>query len=261
MVTISISFLILLYSVSWFYNLLILWIFIGLCTFIFLIFSNTVAPYGRHSSSKWGFTIDNKWGWFWMELPALLIMPLIILTSSVEKNNIILLIIFLWIFHYFYRTILFPLKLNTKGKRMPILIVVSAFIFNLINGFFVGFEIAYLSSNFVFGANTIIGLILFCAGMYINRKSDNKLISLRQNNKEYQIPQGVMFNYISCPNHFGEIIEWIGFSIIVFNLGSLSFALWTAFNLMPRSLNHHNWYNGHFKNYPKKRKAIIPFVL
>ena len=196
-----------------------------------------------------------------MELPALLIMPIIILTSSVEKNNIILLIIFLWIFHYFYRTILFPLKLNTKGKRMPILIVVSAFIFNLINGFFVGFEIAYLSSNFVFGSNTIIGLILFFAGMYINRKSDNKLISLRENNKEYQIPQGGIFNYISCPNHFGEIIEWIGFSIIVFNLGSLSFAFWTAFNLIPRSLNHHNWYNDHFKNYPKKRKAIIPFVL
>lgn len=97
--------------------------------------------------------------------------------------------------------------------------------------------------------------------MYINRKSDNKLISLRQNNKEYQIPQGGMFNYISCPNHFGEIIEWIGFSIIVFNLGSFSFALWTAFNLMPRSLNHHNWYNDHFKNYPKKRKAVIPFLL
>ena len=73
---------------SWFYNLLILWIFIGLSTFIFLIFSNTVAPYGRHSSSKWGLMIDNRWGWFWMELPALLIMPAIILTSPVEKNNI-----------------------------------------------------------------------------------------------------------------------------------------------------------------------------
>ena len=74
---------------SWFYNLLILWIFIGLSTFIFLIFSNTVAPYGRHSSSKWGLMIDNRWGWFWMELPALLIMPVIILTSPVEKNNTI----------------------------------------------------------------------------------------------------------------------------------------------------------------------------
>ena len=244
---------------SWFYNLLFLWIFIGLSTFIFLIFSNTVAPYGRHSSSKWGLMIDNRWGWFWMELPALLIMPVIILTSPVEKNNIILLVTFLWAFHYFYRTIIFPIKLKTKGKKMPLLIIISAFIFNLFNGFFVGYEIAYLSKIY-FGINTIIGLIIFLCGMYINRFSDNKLISLRQEKKEYQIPKGGMFKYISCPNHFGEIIEWIGFAIIVFNLGGLSFALWTAFNLIPRSLNHHNWYKNHFKDYPEDRKAVIPFI-
>ena len=224
---------------GWFYNLLILWIFIGLSTFIFLIFSNTVAPYGRHSSSKWGLMLDNRWGWFWMELPALLIMPLIILTSPIEINNTILLVTFLWAFHYFYRTILFPIKLKTKDKKMPVIIVLSAFVFNLFNGFFVGYEIAYIS-KLDFGINTIIGLIIFLCGMYINRSSDNKLISLRQENKEYQIPKGGMFKYISCPNHFGEIVEWTGFAVILFNLGGLSFALWTAFNLIPRSLNHHN---------------------
>ena len=67
---------------------------------------------------------------------------------------------------------------------------------------------------------------------------------------------------ISCPNHFGEIMEWLGFAIIVWNIGALSFALWTAFNLIPRSLNHHKWYNNYFGNYPKKkRKAVIPFIL
>ena len=81
---------------GWFYNLLFLWIFIGLCTFIYLIFSKTIAPYGRHSNSKWGITIDNRWGWFWMELPALVLMPVIILFSPVEKNGIIILIIGLW---------------------------------------------------------------------------------------------------------------------------------------------------------------------
>ena len=97
---------------TWFYNLLFLWIFIGLCTFLYLIFSKTIAPYGRHSNSNWGITIDNKWGWFWMELPALVLMPAIILFSPVEKNGIIVLIIGLWILHYFYRTILFPIKLK-----------------------------------------------------------------------------------------------------------------------------------------------------
>ena len=244
---------------SLFYNLLFVWIFIGLCTFIYLIFSKTIAPYGRHSNSNWGITIDNRWGWFWMELPALVLMPLIILMSPVEKNGIIVLVLSLWVLHYFYRTILFPIKLKTKGKKMPLIIVVSAFIFNLFNGFFVGYEISNIS-QLEFGTNTFIGLIIFFTGMYINRSSDNKLISLRQENKEYQIPNGGMFKYISCPNHFGEIVEWIGFSIIVLNLGSLSFALWTAFNLIPRALNHHNWYINSFKEYPNDRKAVIPFI-
>ena len=244
---------------SLFYNLLFVWIFIGLCTFTYLIFSTTIAPYGRHSNSGWGIMIDNRWGWFWMELPALVLMPLIILMSPVEKNGIIVLVLSLWVLHYLYRTILFPIKLKTKGKKMPIIIVVSAFIFNLFNGFFVGYEIGNIS-QLEFGINTIIGLIIFFVGMYINRSSDNKLISLRQENKEYQIPNGGMFKYISCPNHFGEIVECIGFAIIVLNLGSLSFALWTAFNLIPRALNHHNWYINSFKEYPNDRKAVIPFI-
>ncbi len=244
---------------GWFYKFLFLWIFLGFCIFLYLIFSKTIAPYGRHSNSEWGITIDNKWGWFWMELPALVVMPVTVLISPVEKNEIIVLILSLWILHYFYRSILFPIKLKTKGKKMPFLIVISAFIFNLFNGFFVGYEIGNMS-QLDFGINTLIGLIIFFTGMYINRSSDNKLISLRKDNKEYQIPQGGMFDFISCPNYFGEIVEWIGFAIIVLNLGTLSFALWTAFNLIPRALNHHNWYINYFKEYPDKRKALIPYI-
>ena len=69
-----------------------------------------------------------------------------------------------------------------------------------------------------------------------------------------------MFKYISCPNHFGEIVEWTGFAVILFNIGGLSFALWTAFNLIPRAMNHHNWYKSYFTEYPKDIKAVIPFV-
>ncbi len=246
-----------------FYLLLSIWIIIGVLTFLFLIFSNTAAPYGRHSNSQWGVSIDNRWGWFWMELPALVVMPFIVLNSEIEKSNeIIILLISLWVFHYFYRTIIFPMKLKTKGKKMPIVIIFSAFMFNIFNGFFVGYELGYLTNikELDFGPNTVLGLLVFLIGMYINRSSDNKLISLRMGNKEYQIPKGGMFKFISCPNHFGEIIEWIGFAIIVFNLSSLSFALWTAFNLIPRSLNHHKWYKNYFKEYPKNRKAIFPFV-
>jgi steroid 5-alpha reductase family enzyme len=35
----------------------------------------------------------------------------------------------------------------------------------------------------------------------------------------------VCSGFISCPNHFGEIIEWIGFAVIAWNLPALSFAV------------------------------------
>ncbi len=39
------------------------------------------------------------------------------------------------------------------------------------------------------------------------------------------------------------------------------FALSTACNLVPRALQHHKYYIEKFPDYPKSRKAVIPFVL
>ena len=109
--------------------------------------------------------------------------------------------------------------------------------------------------------NVIVGIIIFLIGMFINVSSDNKLISLRKDSVGYKIPHGGFFKYISCPNYFGEIIEWFGYLIIAFSLPALSFVLLTGFNLIPRALNHHEWYKENFKNYPKNRKAVIPFII
>jgi len=83
---------------------------------------------------------------------------------------------------------------------------------------------------------------------------------LRKDNKGYQIPQGWLFEYISCPNHLGEIIEWTGFAIIAMNLSAISFAVWTFCNLAPRAYNHHSWYRENFQNYPENRKILIPYL-
>ena len=114
-----------------FYYSLYVWITFGFLIFFYLILSNSPAPYGRHFSKQWGPSLNNNWGWFWMELPALLVFPVIVLTSSREINFVLILMLSIWVLHYFYRTILFPLKLKTKSKKIPILIIVSAFIFNL----------------------------------------------------------------------------------------------------------------------------------
>ena len=53
------------------------------------------------------------------------------------------------------------------------------------------------------------------------------------------MPNKFMHKYISAPNYFGEIIEWIGWAILTWSISGLVFALWTIANLFPRALAHH----------------------
>ncbi len=235
-----------------------LWIIIALIIFpLNLIYK---APYGKHSTKKWGKTIDNKTGWILMEFPALITCPLIYYIVE-EEISLSIGFIFIWITHYLNRTIIYPLKIKTKGKKIPIAIVASAFFFNVINGILNGYFIATIPFESISFICILIGFIIFIIGLYINISSDNTLIKLRTNQKGYVIPKDGLFNYVSCPNFFGEIIEWLGFAIMTLNLGSISFLIWTICNLIPRSKAHHNWYKENFENYPSKRKAVIPYLL
>jgi len=239
-------------------NITYIWILIALIVLpINLIYK---APYGKHSTKKWGKSIDNKTGWILMELPALLTCPLIYFTIS-EEINLNVVFIVLWITHYLNRTVIYPFRIKTKGKKIPIAIVASAFFFNMVNGILNGYFLTLLQFESISELYLILGFIIFIIGFYINISSDNLLIKLRTNQKGYVIPNGKLFNYVSCPNFFGEIIEWLGFAIMTLNPGSLSFLIWTICNLIPRSKAHHKWYKENFENYPKKRKAVIPYLL
>ncbi|MGB5318230.1 DUF1295 domain-containing protein [Eudoraea sp.] len=243
------------------FNLLnYIWIGIALITFLALVIFDIRAPYGRHTSEKWGMMVSNRWGWFWMELPAFLLFPILVFIGPREKDWLTWLLVGLWTLHYFNRTFVFPFRLKTSGKKMPLTIVFSAIFFNGINGFLNGYYLGYLAPEDQTGItlNIVIGLLLFFGGMYINNRTDSRLISLRKEKQGYSIPQGWLFKWISCPNHFGEIIEWIGFAVVAWNLPALTFAVWTFCNLVPRALNHHAWYHENFKEYPTKRKAVIP---
>ena len=78
------------------------------------------------------------------------------------------------------------------------------------------------------------------------------------------MPNGGAFDYVSGANFLGEIIEWTGFAIASWSLPALAFAVFTAANIGPRALQHHEWYLRTFargKGYPASRRALVPFVL
>jgi 3-oxo-5-alpha-steroid 4-dehydrogenase 1 len=76
----------------------------------------------------------------------------------------------------------------------------------------------------------------------------------------YAIPYGGLYRWVSCPNYFGELLEWIGFAIAAWTLPALAFAVFTFANLFPRALSHHRWYREKFVDYPADRKAMLPLI-
>ncbi|PWL32379.1 MAG: 3-oxo-5-alpha-steroid 4-dehydrogenase [Fluviicola sp. XM-24bin1] len=246
---------------QYFIELNFIWIGVAVVTFLALIVFKIRAPYGRHANDKWGKMIANHWGWFWMELPAFLLFPLITIFGPREKDLLTWILVGMWSLHYLNRTIIFPFRLRTRGKKMPLTIVFSALFFNGANGFLNGYWLGFLApKDNAFSILTILGIVLFFSGMYINMGTDNRLIALRKQQGGYQIPRGWLFRYISCPNHFGEMAEWTGFAIAACSVPAWTFAIWTMCNLIPRAINHHDWYHETFEDYPKNRKAFLPKI-
>jgi 3-oxo-5-alpha-steroid 4-dehydrogenase 1 len=173
----------------------------------------------------------------------------------------------LWIVHYINRTLIYPFRIRPTPKKIPLSIVMSAICFNLMNAGLNGYYLAEMAppsdydASWLTSPHFIIGIILFFTGMLINLKSDDMLISLRSKGETgYKIPHGFLFNKVSSPNLFGEIIEWSGFALMAWNLPALTFMVWTYANLVPRAKNHHDWYHRNFQEFPKERKVVFPFL-
>ncbi|MFT4568742.1 MAG: 3-oxo-5-alpha-steroid 4-dehydrogenase 1 [Saprospiraceae bacterium] len=252
-----------IFQLSIFHQIVIVWIALALVVFPFAVIF--VAPYGRHTRKGWGPMMDNKLGWIIMELPALIVLPVLLAIGPIQQTPISAFLVGLYLLHYINRVFIYPLRIKTTGKKVPLTIVLFAFVFNIVNGLILGyhfgFEKAY-SLEWFGDPIFIIGLFLFVIGVFVNTRSDTILIGLRtKDDKGYKIPLGFLFEYISCPNHFGEIMEWLGYAFMTWSLPGFSFAIWTAANLIPRAMNHHSWYITTFTEYPKSRKAVLPFIL
>lgn len=247
---------------------LIVYIWIAIAIFIFPVVIHIIAPYGRHATKKWGTMIDNRAGWILMEMPALLVFAGFYLFGSGMHPTVTWIFFGLWVLHYINRTLIFPFRLRTKGKKMPLAIVFMAIGFNFVNGFINGYFLGSLANDshyplsYLLDFGFISGIIIFFFGMFINWQSDNILIHLRKPGETgYIIPMKGFFRFVSCPNHFGEILEWFGFALLTWSSPGLAFAIWTLVNLLPRALHHHQWYHSIFSDYPKNRKAVLPYLL
>lgn len=76
------------------------------------------------------------------------------------------------------------------------------------------------------------------------------------------IPHGGLFDYVSCANYFGELVEWFGWALAAWSLPAFAHFLFSCGNLVPRAMQHHRDYLAKFKEtYPRDRYAVIPGIL
>jgi 3-oxo-5-alpha-steroid 4-dehydrogenase 1 len=239
------------------------WGTLALAPIVFIVLLFIQAPYGRYIRQGWGSTLDNRLGWFWMELPAVLVFGGIWLFFA-KPGITPLVLLLLWQIHYCHRVFVYPWTLK-KGKRMPWLILLMAVIFNTSNGYLNAWSIASHAEKYavswLWGPQFLAGAVLFFTGMALNKVSDRRLARLRETGAGYRIPHGLAYRWVSCPNYLGEIIQWTGWAIAAWSLAGWIFAIWTAANLVPRAIAHHRWYRETFADYPPERRALIPYLL
>lgn len=223
------------------------------------------APYGRHLRPGFGPTLSNRAGWVLMESPTLVVFLPVYFSGDNAQQAVPLVFLFLWLSHYVHRTLIFPFRISNRGKRVPLLIAFLGLLFNTVNAYLIARYLSHLGSyevTWLKDPRFMSGLLLFGVGYFINRSADRTLLRLRSSGESgYKIPHGGLYEYISCPNYFGEIIQWFGFAILTWSLPALAFAWYSMANLAPRALSHHRYYRREFPSYPKRRKALLPFVL
>ena len=119
-----------------FFNFLIIgWL--GLAVISFFILLVIPVPYGRYIHHKWGLTIKNKIGWLVMEAPSPIVFLVCFVLGQSSKTLTAIAFLSLWEMHYVHRAFIYPFRLRGKGKRMPIMIMLLGFMFNMINSFFI----------------------------------------------------------------------------------------------------------------------------
>jgi hypothetical protein len=223
------------------------------------------APYGRHTRAGWGPTVSARTGWMLMESPAVFATTAFFAAGGHRTETVPLALLSLWLFHYVRRAFVYPLRMDARHHRMPVLVVLLAMAFNLLNAYVNAAQMAdrgVYPTAWLVDPRFLAGTAIFFVGWRVNVEADARLARLRSaSDHRYQIPRGWLYELVSCPNYLGEIVEWLGWALLTWSLAGLAFALYTTANLLPRALAHHRWYRACFPDYPKGRRALVPWLL
>ncbi|XP_065838115.1 3-oxo-5-alpha-steroid 4-dehydrogenase 1-like [Oscarella lobularis] len=225
------------------------------------------APYGRHDKDgkAWGPKIPQRLGHTISDgLSGVIFFLLIFFLVGETRKYANYVFLALWLVHYIHRGFITPwtAKYSRPDVYLGIILgnIFPVFYFAGLNADWIG--TARYDENYYYDPRFLLGILLFFTGYVINRYADMKLRALRESSGQssYTIPRGGIFELVACPNYFGEMLEWFGWSIATWSLAGLVWFLFCSATFLPRAKHNHKWYQESFEDYPQERKALIPFL-
>ena len=243
----------------------LLWALLAAGAVTFAVLLVVVAPYGRHVRRGFGPLVSGTPGWVLMESTAALVPAATFLVAGAPLGAMPWICLALWEAHYVYRGLVYPFRRKVAGE-IPVLVVAMGMFFNLVNGYLNGRWLSHFAPpaglDGLASPRFLAGLGLFVAGFAVNLHSDQVLLDLRARGEAgYSVPQRGLHRLVACPNYLGELVEWTGFALLTWSPAAAVFAFWTAANLVPRAIAHLRWYRRTFPDYPRQRRALVPFLL
>lgn len=263
------------YTGNTFYDTALLVGFVYAAVVFMASFFGTAAYGGRFGGGKRskGIKLHAKTGWILMELPGLLVFPIVYFMGKNADQPVPLFFLAIWMIHYTNRALICPMLMRVQpgsNSSFALNVVIAGWLTLFLHGYF---NAAYLTE---FGTQYTVawfsdwrfqtGLGIYLFGFLLNLHSDHILRNLRSKNPStdeprYKIPYGGAFKWVSCPQYLGEILSFTGFALMTWNLGAVFVLAMTVGNLVPRAIYTHRWFKKNFDDYPVSRHAVFPGIL
>lgn len=185
----------------------------------------------------------------------------------VSRDNVVWLAALLWTLHYVKRVAesLFLHKFTNDTMPLPNIFRNSA------HYWLAGVLVSYFVNHPLYTApallNIQIGCVLWVIGQLGNLQAHVKIAFIRPpGSTEKVMPTGGMFNLVSFPNYFFEVMHWVGFCMITQTFAAYLFLFMGGSTMMIWAAQKHRRYKKLFDGkegrplYPRSRKIMFPFV-
>jgi len=201
--------------------------------------------------------------WFIYCLFALRILPVYGAKGETPLNDTQKIAFMLWMVHYTKRLLesIFVHEFGTL--TMPIFNLFKNCAYYWSFAAAVGYNVNIPNPTPLPSWHVFVGFPWFCTFMILNFICHMRLKYMRpKGTNDFVIPHGGLFEYITCPNYFCEIMTWFGFNILTgFTIAGVAFNIVGTLQMLQWATQRRDKYKKLFgSKWPNKRYVLFPFI-